>query len=334
MHCCIKSSHPPALKVRTREAFPQDWAQTQNNLAKAYSDRIRGEKAENIELAIALYTAALSVYTPEAFPQHWATTQNNLAVAYSDRIRGEKAENIESAIASYTAALSVYTCEAFPQYWAMTQNNLATAYCQRIRGEKAENIEMAIASYTAALSVYTCEAFPEYWAMTQNNLANAYSDRIRGEKTQNIELAITLYRQALEVWTPSAFPLDCLKTGRNLGNLAFYFQDWENAIYGYENAITAVEQSREWAGTEAAKQEIQENAIDVYFKMLQTCINAENLPKAVETVERSKARNLVELLATRDLYPKGNIPQEILDQLDHLRRNIPCGEKYPQYSVT
>jgi hypothetical protein len=42
---------------------------TQNNLAIAYSDRIRGEKAENIELAIASYTAALSVYTRDAFPK-------------------------------------------------------------------------------------------------------------------------------------------------------------------------------------------------------------------------------------------------------------------------
>jgi tetratricopeptide (TPR) repeat protein len=31
-----------ALTVYTRDAFPENWAQTQNNRAKAYSDRIRG----------------------------------------------------------------------------------------------------------------------------------------------------------------------------------------------------------------------------------------------------------------------------------------------------
>ncbi|MEG3956958.1 hypothetical protein [Microcoleus sp. herbarium2] len=60
----------------------------QNNLATAYRKRIRGDKAENIELAIASFTAALTVYTREAFPKKWAQTQNNLATAYSDRIRG------------------------------------------------------------------------------------------------------------------------------------------------------------------------------------------------------------------------------------------------------
>jgi hypothetical protein len=71
-----------ALTVRTCEAFPTDWASTQNNLANAYTDRIRGERADNLERAIALYEAALTVRTREAFPTDWATTEYNLALAY------------------------------------------------------------------------------------------------------------------------------------------------------------------------------------------------------------------------------------------------------------
>ncbi|MEZ2236848.1 tetratricopeptide repeat protein, partial [Microcoleus sp.] len=172
------------IVLNNRQPGSEKFAQTQNNLAIAYRNRIRGEKAENIEQAIASYTAALTIYKPDAFPEKWAQTQNNLAIAYRNRIRGEKAENIELAIASYTAALTIYTPEAFPEKWAMTQNNLATAYSDRIRGEKAENIEVAIASYTAALTIYKPDAFPEKWAQTQNNLAIAYRNRIRGEKAE------------------------------------------------------------------------------------------------------------------------------------------------------
>jgi len=178
------------ILLNNSEPGSEKWAATQNNLANVYSNRIRGEKAQNIELAIASYTAALSVHTPEAFPEYWAMTQRNLADAYRNRIRGEKAQNIEIAITFNTATLEVHTCEAFPQDWAMTQNNLASTYCERIRGEKAQNIEIAIAYYTAALSVRTRDAFPEYWASTQNNLGEAYRNRIRGEKAENIELAI------------------------------------------------------------------------------------------------------------------------------------------------
>ena len=41
---------------------------TQNNLGNAYCDRIRGERAENLEQAIAAYQQALEVYTRQAFP--------------------------------------------------------------------------------------------------------------------------------------------------------------------------------------------------------------------------------------------------------------------------
>jgi hypothetical protein len=37
---------------------------TQNNLAIAYSDRIKGERGENIEKAIAFYEAALVKFVP------------------------------------------------------------------------------------------------------------------------------------------------------------------------------------------------------------------------------------------------------------------------------
>ena len=71
MEAAIKA-YEDALTVFTREAFPQDWASTQNNLANAYRDRIKGSKADNLEAAIKAYEDALTVFTREAFPQDWA----------------------------------------------------------------------------------------------------------------------------------------------------------------------------------------------------------------------------------------------------------------------
>ncbi|MFB8793411.1 MAG: tetratricopeptide repeat protein [Microcoleus sp.] len=113
-----------ALKVYTRENYPEYWATTQNYLGAAYSNRIEGVRAANIEEAIACYTAALEVYTRENYPEDWAMTQNNLGIAYSDRIEGVRAANIEQAIACYREALKVRTPENYPEKWAMTQNNL------------------------------------------------------------------------------------------------------------------------------------------------------------------------------------------------------------------
>ncbi len=67
----------------------------------SYSERIKGDKAENLERAIFCGREALRVYTREIFLQDWAYSRTVLAAAYVDRIRGEKAENLERAITYY-----------------------------------------------------------------------------------------------------------------------------------------------------------------------------------------------------------------------------------------
>jgi uncharacterized protein with PhoU and TrkA domain len=45
--------------------------------------------------------------------------------------------------------------------------------------------------------------------------------------------------------------------------------------------------------------------------MVQACINAGELEKAIETVERSRSKLLVDLMASNDLYNDGKIPSEV-----------------------
>ncbi|MDB9425802.1 CHAT domain-containing protein, partial [Microcystis aeruginosa CS-564/01] len=306
---------------RTFDAFPEDWAMTQNNLALAYKNRIRGEKADNLERAIAYCQEALKVRTFDAFPEDWASTQNNLAIAYKDRIRGEKAENLERAIAACQEALKVFTFDAFPQQWAMTQNNLAIAYKDRIRGEKADNLEKAIAYYQEALKVHTFDAFPQDWAMTQNNLAVAYSDRIRGEKADNLERAIAACQEALKVRTFEAFPQDCLQTARNLAKLHYDEKQWQPATEACHCAIEAVENARLEALNPQSRQEVLSNAIGVFHRIVQAYLNLNQPEKALEYIERSKGRNLVELITQKNLHPQG-VSQEIIAQLNELKQRV------------
>ena len=232
-----------ALQVRTREAFPMEWAMTQSNLGNAYGNRIRGESAQNLEEAIRHYEQALEVRKREAFPEDWAETQNNLAGVYGNRIRGERAQNLEEAIRHYEQALQVWTREAFPMNWAMTQSNLGATYQDRIWGDQAQNLEEAVRHIEQALEVFKREAFPVEWALTQNNLGNAYCNRIRGDHAQNFEEAIRHYEQALEVYTREDFPMDWALTQSNLGN-AYWdrirgerAENLEETIRHYEQAL-------------------------------------------------------------------------------------------------
>ncbi|NCS25221.1 MAG: CHAT domain-containing protein [Microcystis aeruginosa BS13-02] len=311
-----------SLEVHTREAFPYKWSRTQNNLGEAYRNRIRGERADNLELAISAYNLSLEVSTREAFPEEWARTQNNLGIAYLARIKGEKAYNIEFVIAACNLLLKVSTREAFPEEWARSLDNLGNTYNQHIKEERSDNLELAIAALNQSLEVYTREAFPECWARSQYNLGLAYGYRIRGERADNLELAIAAYHLSLEITTPTAFPIKCLGTGRNLGHTANFIQDWETAIKGYNLAIEAVENIRLEALNPQRQQEILSDAMDVYHGIVQSYLNLNQKDRALEYVERSKTRYLVQLLTDRDIYPKGNIPQTIITELDRLRRAI------------
>jgi CHAT domain-containing protein len=361
-----------ALSVYTQEAFPSDWAQARNNLATAYDERIYGDRSENLELAIDCYKQALKIYTGKAFPQEWASIYNNLGVAYLKRIKGKRSENLDRALAAFRAALKVRTSKAWPQAWANIQNNLGKVYENRIYGDKAKNLESAIEALQNALQVYTREAFPEQWATLQLNLVAIYCQRIYGERVENLEKAIAAcesalqvytreafperwanaqtnmggtydyqgqvneaiecFRLALEVYTPTTFPIYCLTTGRSFGDTAFTAGRWIEAIEGYGFAIKAIEQSRAWVNIDQRKQEILQDAMSVYVRIVESCIKNNQPDRAIEYIERSKARNLVETFATRNLYPKGNFAETILTELDRLRREIAVEQRRIDFS--
>ncbi|MBD2484850.1 CHAT domain-containing protein [Planktothrix sp. FACHB-1365] len=309
-----------ALQVYTREYFFQDWASVQNNLGSAYSGRIMGERTENLEHAIACYEAALEIYTREYFCQNWASVQNNLASAYSGRIKGDRADNLEQAIAHYEAALEIYTRNAFPENWASVLNNLASAYSGRIKGDRADNLEQAIAHYEAALEIYTRNAFPENWASVQNNLASAYSGRIKGDRANNLEHAIACYQAALEVYTRNFFPQNHAATLFNLGVAYQNVYSFQNAYNTFAQAIDTVESLRsEISSGYESRIKINEEWSKLYTKIVEVCLELRNYTSAIEYADRSKARNLVELIATRDAYPKVEMPRfsqikRVLDQ--------------------
>ena len=318
-----------ALSVYTREAFFQEWVNTQNNLAIAYIERIKEDKAENIEKAIAACNAALSVYTREAFFQEWARTQINLANAYTQRIKGEKRENIEQAIAAGDAALTVYTRQAFPKNWASTQILLANAYRERIKGEKRENIEQAIAAYDAALTVYTREAFFQKWAKTQNNLAIAYRERIKGDKAENIEEALACFQKVLKLYTFDAFPQFHAQTLCNLGITYLNTKEFTLAYNTYESAITTVEFLRsEIVSGEESKRKQAEHFSQVYRGMVEVCLELDNITAAIEYVERSKTRNLVEQILESDR--KTFFPPDVVTQLETYNYEIATGQEQIQ----
>ena len=330
-----------ASEFYTHETDPEQWAKIKQNLGVAYLHRVREDKktryslasssaqkikgykllvpyrikGENIEKAIIYFNATLQVWKYKTHPEKWADTHSNLANAYLKRIQGSEEENIERAIECCKSALQVHTYEDYPESWAKTLNNLGLAYRKRILEDEANNLKLAIDCFELAAQVLNREDFPYDWAGIQFNLVLIYG------QLKQLDPIIEYFNLASEIYTPTSFPRECFNLSKLMGEFTFNNKWWSAACQSYSDAIAAVEQSREWATNEAARQEIQLNAIDVYIKMVQACINDGQIEKALETVERSKSRNLVELLANSELEPKG-ADDQLKQDLRRLRSTI------------
>ena len=89
----------------TRGATPVKWATVTNYLANAYAERVRDNRADNLERAIHDYQQALEELPRDMTPALWAQAMPNLAAAHADRPRGDRAGNLEQAIRILRASL-------------------------------------------------------------------------------------------------------------------------------------------------------------------------------------------------------------------------------------
>jgi tetratricopeptide (TPR) repeat protein len=184
--------------VYSHDAFPKEWAMTKTIQGNAYLKRTSGIPRDNIEQAIACYSAALEVYTPDAFPLERAKVLRNLAIAVGKRMVGSKRINREKSIVCYEAALEIYTRDGFPEEWAGIQNDLGVAYYKPLDG-KSLDPEKAIAHYEAALQIFTLDSFPIDYLHTQLNLALAEAGR---QNWLNVHKACSQAFAAEEILVP------------------------------------------------------------------------------------------------------------------------------------
>ncbi|MBD2195285.1 MULTISPECIES: CHAT domain-containing protein [Calothrix] len=317
-------AYQDALQFYSYEKFPVEWAETQTNWVIFYLKKIKLTKNiiefdEDLNRIVKICNQILEIFNKNQLIEKWCIVKNTLASAYCDIPNDNRSKNWELAIDIYNEVLGVINQKSFPEQWANTQMNLGMAYNKRVQGDTQENLQLAVQACQNSLKFYTRENYPFAYAILQNNLGNAYREQ------GLIASAIANYRLALEVHTPEIYPAEAFRTARNIGNTAFKSGIWKEAIYGYSIAIQAVEISRNRLKSDYRRQEIIEEAIGVYQKMVQASINAGEIEKAFEYAERSRSKRLVDLMASNDLYQSGEIPpevKELLQQYEELQQQI------------
>lgn len=211
------AAYDQALRFCSPESDPVTWARTMSNCSVAWRRRVKGQRAANLERAMACLASIGGRLDPERHPRLWASSQANLGNAFLQRIVGDPRENIEQAIGRYRSALQVFTPHDYPDLYCRCAANLAHAYEIRIAGDREENMEDAIALGRLALRIYDALPATTEWARLHNNLGSMYRSRIAGDRAENIESAIGHYRAALRVWTRARCADDWARVQHNLG---------------------------------------------------------------------------------------------------------------------
>jgi CHAT domain-containing protein len=309
-----------ALQIFNRNNHPYEWGITQLNLSGTYLIRIKGDFYKNLDYALVCCQNALEILTIDHYPYEYAEAQYNLGSIYQNNINKRQSKNIEKARKAYESAAQIFTYENYPYQWAATQEGLALVYLDRIQGDKLDDLNQALEYSYQALRIYTPKNLVYEWANIQETLGDIYSQLT--DDLENVERAIVAYQYALRIFTLQAFPRKCYQVNTKLGHIYFSINNWKSATEAYNLAIKAVENIRLEALNPQRQQEILSDAMDVYHGIVQSYLNLNQPDRALEYVERSKTRYLVQLLTDRDIYPKGNIPQTIITELDRLRRAI------------
>lgn len=309
--CCKK-----ALLVFDQTNFPDYWAKTQCILGEVYRERII-EDVDNYQLSIDAFESALKVYTYDEYPYNWADCKIALGLVYYDL------ERYDDSIQAYQSALQVYSYENSPEKWASIQDGLGGVYFSVAPsyGEKnIEYLEKAISAYKAALQVRTTENYPSEWALTLTHLAGAYA------QLDQLDKSFTCYRSALEFYRANSFYYEFLAIGLSYGSTARHHQRWAESIEGFEILLEALELERTWSRIDVRRKQLASDFSGLYEIMIDTYLKINQPDKALELVERSKARYLVDLISNKT-YPKKELFSEeayekICSELDRLRGDI------------
>lgn len=328
-----KEHYQQSLEIFNASDCPQEWALSQYGLGMVFRNRILGDINKNLELAIYHFNQALTIQSITNFPEDYATTQHNLAKTYRQRISGNKSENLGLAVEHFNNALLVRTRDTYPQRWAVTQHQIGFVYFDRYYYEqKPEDLVKAIECWESELEVLKKEQFPDDAGRAEGALAQALIKLyLKVGRSKNWEKALIHVNNHLDIFKKEISPRDYIEGLDIKSKVYLAARRWQEAYDNLKEAIKCIEELRiiTVAGDEA-KQKLAEKHFAQYVQMVKVCLELNNCTTALEYVERSKARNLVELLANKDIFPKfdlyhnSEIYETHCQELKQLRRQIPA----------
>jgi CHAT domain-containing protein/Tfp pilus assembly protein PilF len=263
------------------------------------------------EEALKYYEKALKIYKKIRDKRNEADAYLSFGEIESER------DNYDGALRYFKKALKIY--KEIGSKKGEADVYLNTGFFVEYR---KGDYEEALKYYEKALKIYKK-------IRDKRNEADAYLSfgEIESDKG-NYNDALKYFNKALR--KSKNFPEVLYNSYYGIGKVYKSKNDFESAIENFEKSINIIEKIRELQIKEETKTKILEKAIFVYDEMIDTLISLNRYEEALEYLERTKSRNLVEKLQKTIVYPK-NVPDKIKKEYEKFRVELrEIEDKFPK----
>ena len=277
-----------------------------------------GHPSNNLTIAVTGYQTILDYLNCQS--SEFGTARYALGVCYlNEYMGGDRRENLETARKHFEEALKFYpNPEQFFEQWVEIQQNIGIVY------RELKQFEQAYKCFTSILESLNSRSPSLEWARIKVNLG--LTVRCQSDAHENINAVINNFNDALEIFTQEDYPLEYAGVNYLLGNAYQTVENNFEAKQAYSQAIVTIESLRDelsqGKGLEEDKQKLASDCNQIYQNMVEVCIAQKEYAEAIEYVERSKARSLVQSISERNLRPRGDIKADILNKFNSLRQQI------------
>jgi CHAT domain-containing protein len=333
-----------AAVIMQRLSLHKDFAQTLMNRGNARQTQadMNITPIPNLQKAITDYNLSATIRQQLKLDQDLAQTFMNRGNAHLTQaeLNVAPATNLQKAITDYNSSATIRQHLKLEKALSQTFMNRGNArlYQSKMGIDPAINLQWAITDYKHAVTIQHKLALEKDISTTLNNLGAARRTQagMGIDPAANLQRAITDFDASAAIMQQLGLTRDLANTWNNFG-FAYQVQSrlsdnssdqkhqaLENAYRSFRAALTQVEALRGEIGadSEAYKRNFNEEWNKVYRGMVAVCLELGRKSDALEYVDRSKARNLVELMAIRDAYPEGVISAEDQQRLNALKTAI------------
>lgn len=214
---------------------------------------------------------------------------------------------------------------------ALTCHNRSLEICRSLGAEHLAStvqgalgaVHKALGQWEQALTYYlaraiTCRRENDRYGLARmlNNLGEIY------QRQQKTILAHRCYHRALALLSELHEQYETADVLANLASLQHDQDHIGDALSAYDDAISIVESIRTSLASETARAGFLSTQMHVYEGKLRLSLETGRIAGAFATLERSKSRSFIELLAGQSLRPPEGVPSEWLSQEQRLREKL------------